>query len=38
MNIYGGMIDMADGATKVKGSLGGSTNEDQSRGGYGISL
>lgn len=38
MNIYGGMIDMADGATKVKGSLGGSTNEDQSRGGYGIGL
>lgn len=38
MNIYGGMIDVADGATKVKGSLGGSTNEDQSRGGYGFSL
>jgi hypothetical protein len=31
LNIYGGLIDMADGATKKKGSKGGSTNEEQNR-------
>lgn len=31
LNIYGGLIDCADGATKIKGSKGGSTNEDRNR-------
>jgi hypothetical protein len=31
LNIYGGLIDCADGATKLKGSKGGSTNEEQNR-------
>ena len=30
-NIYGGILDLADGFTEVKGSKGGSTNEDQNR-------
>ena len=29
LNIYGGLIDVADGATKIKGSKGGSTNEEK---------
>lgn len=28
LNIYGGLVDCADGATKINGSKGGSTNED----------
>lgn len=31
LNLYGGFVDIADGATKIKGSKGGSTNEDQNR-------
>jgi hypothetical protein len=31
LNIYGGLIDCADGATKIKGSKGGSTNEENNR-------
>lgn len=31
LNIYGGLIDCADGATKIKGSKGGSTNEDKNK-------
>lgn len=31
LNIYGGLIDCADGATKLKGSKGGSTNEEQNK-------
>jgi hypothetical protein len=31
MNIYGGLFDCADGATKLKGSKGGSTNEEQNK-------
>jgi len=31
LNIYGGLIDAADGATKMKGSKGGSTNEDRNK-------
>lgn len=31
LNIYGGLIDCADGATKRKGSKGGSTNEEQNK-------
>ena len=31
LNIYGGLIDCADGATKLKGSKGGSTNEERNR-------
>jgi hypothetical protein len=31
LNIYGGLIDCADGATKMKGSKGGSTNEEQNK-------
>jgi len=31
VNIYGGLVDMADGATSVIGSKGGSTNEDQNK-------
>ena len=31
LNMYGGMIDAADGATSVKGSLGGSINEEQNK-------
>ena len=31
LNIYGGLIDAADGATKLKGSKGGSTNEEQNK-------
>ena len=27
LDIYGGLVDIADGATKIKGSKGGSTNE-----------
>ena len=27
LDIYGGLVDIADGATKLKGSKGGSTNE-----------
>lgn len=30
-NIYGGFVDIADGATSVKGSKGGSSNEDRAR-------
>jgi len=30
-NIYGGFVDIADGATSRKGSKGGSTNEDRNR-------
>ena len=29
LNIYGGLVDCADGATKINGSKGGSTNEDK---------
>ena len=29
LNIYGGLIDCADGATKINGSKGGSTNEEK---------
>lgn len=32
LNIYGGLIDCADGATKLNGSKGGSENEDRNRG------
>ena len=31
LNLYGGLFDCADGATSVKGSLGGSTNEEQNK-------
>ncbi len=31
LNIYGGLIDCADGATKLKGSKGGSQNEEQNK-------
>ena len=31
MNLYGGLVDVADGATSVKGSLGGSVNEEQNK-------
>lgn len=31
LNIYGGLIDCADGATKINGSKGGSTNEEQNK-------
>ena len=31
LNIYGGLIDCADGATKIKGSKGGSTNEEKNK-------
>ena len=31
LNIYGGLIDCADGATKIKGSRGGSKNEDNNK-------
>lgn len=31
LNLYGGLFDCADGATSVKGSKGGSTNEDQNK-------
>jgi len=31
LNMYGGLIDAADGATKLKGSLGGSLNEEQNK-------
>lgn len=31
LNIYGGLIDCADGATKIKGSKGGSINEEQNK-------
>lgn len=31
LNIYGGLIDCADGATKIIGSKGGSTNEENNR-------
>jgi len=31
LNMYGGLIDAADGATSLIGSKGGSTNEDQNR-------
>jgi hypothetical protein len=31
LNIYGGLIDCADGATKIKGSKGGSKNEENNR-------
>jgi hypothetical protein len=31
LNIYGGLIDCADGATKLKGSKGGSINEEQNK-------
>lgn len=31
LNIYGGLIDCADGATKKKGSKGGSENEEQNK-------
>jgi hypothetical protein len=31
LNMYGGFIDCADGATSLIGSKGGSTNEDQNR-------
>ena len=31
LNIYGGLIDCADGATKLKGSKGGSTNEERNK-------
>jgi len=30
-DIYGGLVDIADGFTEVKGSKGGSTNEDRNR-------
>jgi hypothetical protein len=33
-DIYGGFVDIADGATTIKGSKGGSTNEDRARTGY----
>jgi len=31
LNLYGGLFDCADGATKVIGSKGGSTNEEQNK-------
>ena len=31
LNLYGGLFDCADGATSVKGSVGGSTNEEQNK-------
>lgn len=31
LNIYGGLIDCADGATKLKGSKGGSENEEKNK-------
>jgi len=31
LNIYGGLVDVADGATSIKGSLGGSLNEEQNK-------
>jgi hypothetical protein len=31
LNIYGGLIDCADGATKLKGSKGGSQNEENNK-------
>jgi hypothetical protein len=31
LNIYGGLIECADGATKINGSKGGSTNEEQNK-------
>ena len=31
LNIYGGLVDCADGATKLKGSKGGSTNEERNK-------
>jgi len=31
LNMYGGLVDVADGATTIKGSLGGSTNEEQNK-------
>jgi len=31
LNLYGGLIDAADGATTNKGSKGGSTNEEQNK-------
>jgi hypothetical protein len=31
LNMYGGLIDSADGSTSLIGSKGGSTNEDQNR-------
>lgn len=31
LNMYGGLIDAADGATKLKGSKGGSINEEQNK-------
>jgi len=31
LNIYGGLIDCADGATKINGSKGGSKNEENNR-------
>ena len=30
-DIYGGLVDIADGFTEIKGSKGGSTNEDRNR-------
>jgi len=31
LNLYGGLVDAADGATTNKGSKGGSTNEEQNK-------
>ncbi len=31
LNLYGGLVDVADGATSLKGSLGGSVNEEQNK-------
>ena len=31
LDLYGGFVDIADGATKIKGSKGGSSNEDRNR-------
>jgi hypothetical protein len=31
LDIYGGLIDAADGATKIKGSKGGSSNEEKNK-------
>jgi hypothetical protein len=30
-DIYGGLVDIADGFTELKGSKGGSTNEEKNR-------
>lgn len=36
LNIYGGLVDVADGATQIKGSKGGTyTNEENNATGYG---